>query len=50
MKHAASFLKSCKRFSINFTEDIQFQGYNRNASECPNTASLTQQLKNIETE
>lgn len=50
MKHAVSFSKSCKRFSINFTEDTEFQVYNRKASECPNTASLTQQLKNIKTE
>lgn len=50
MKYAVSFPKSCKRFSINLTEDIQFQVYNRKASECPNTASLTQQLKNIKTE
>lgn len=50
MKHVSSFPKSCKRFSINFTEDIQFQVYNRKASECPDTASLTQQLKNRKTE
>lgn len=45
MKHASSFPKNCKRFSINFTEDIQFQVYNRKPSECPDTASLTWQLK-----